>query len=63
MFVSLLLTAGVLSIPIWGIVFCLNFIALIEKIKDEEYYTKNAFWFTCSFVIIVTVLTFAVVSS
>lgn len=63
MFFSFLVFIGALTIPIWGIVFCLNLIAIIEKIKYERIYTKNVFWFTLSFVVIITVLTFIVAAS
>ncbi len=58
MFFSFFVSIGILTIPIWGIVFCLNLIAIIEKIKYERAYTKNTFWFTLSFVFIVTMFIF-----
>lgn len=48
---------GFFTLPIWGIVFCLNLISIIEKINyEDEVYTKNTVWFTISFVIIITVI-------
>lgn len=58
MFVSYLVLIGVLSVPMWSVVFCLNLISIIEKIKYKKDHTKNSFWFTVSFVIIITVITF-----
>lgn len=54
---SFLVFIGILTIPIWGIVFCLNLITIIEKINMGSNYSKNTFWFTISFVVIITVLT------
>lgn len=58
MFLTFIVNVGILTIPIWGIVFCINLISIIEKIKKQDNYNKNAFWFTFSFVVIITVLTF-----
>ena len=57
-FFSFFVSIGILTIPIWGIVFCLNLIAIIEKIKYERAYIKNTFWFTLSFVFIITMFIF-----
>ena len=63
MFFSFLLVAGAVTIPIWGIVFCLNLISIIEKIRYKRDCTKNKVWFTVSFVIIITVITYATTAS
>lgn len=63
MFFELLMVAGVLTIPIWGVVFCLNLISTIENIQYKRDFTKNKVWFTVSFVIIVSVITYGLVAS
>lgn len=63
MFFELLMVAGVLTIPIWGVVFCLNLISIIENIQYKKNFTKNKVWFTISFVIIVSVITYGLVAS
>lgn len=59
MFFNFLIVVGAVTIPIWGIVFCLNLISIMEKIKYKQDYTKNKVWFTVSFVIMITVITYA----
>ncbi|SFQ20634.1 hypothetical protein SAMN04488506_0957 [Desemzia incerta] len=63
MFFELLLIVGVLTIPIWGVVFCLNLISIIEKIQYKKDFTKNKVWFTISFVIMVSTITYGLVAS
>ena len=59
MFFNFLIVVGAVTIPIWGIVFCLNLISIMEKIKYKQDYTKNKVWFTVSFVIMIIVITYA----
>lgn len=63
MFFELLMVAGVLTIPIWGVVFCLNLISIIENIQYKKDFTKNKVWFTVSFVIMVSTITYGLVAS
>lgn len=56
MILKLFALIGFYTLPIWGIIFCLNLISIIEKIKYEKEHKKSTFWFTLSFVIIITVL-------
>lgn len=63
MFFELLMVAGVLTIPIWGVVFCLNLISIMEKIQYKKDFTKNKVWFTISFVIIVSVITYGLAAN
>lgn len=56
MFFSYLVFIGFLSLPVWGIIFCLSLVSIIEKIKYEKEHKFNTFWFTLSFVIIITIL-------
>lgn len=63
MFFELLMVAGVLTIPIWGVVLCLNLISIIEKIQYKKDFTKNKVWFTVSFVIMVSTITYGLVAN
>ncbi|MER2293862.1 MAG: hypothetical protein ABS913_00925 [Desemzia incerta] len=63
MFFELLMVAGVLTIPIWGVVFCLNLISIIENIQYKKDFTKNKVWFTVLFVIMVSTITYGLVAS
>lgn len=56
MFLEIFALFGFYTLPVWGIVFCLNLIAIIEKIKAEEAHQKNTVWFTVSFVFIIMVI-------
>ncbi|KOO52244.1 hypothetical protein AMD00_07505 [Viridibacillus arvi] len=47
LFISLYLT------PILSIIFCLNLVAILKKIKRDEKTAKNTFWLTTSFLLIV----------
>lgn len=62
MFFSILSLIGVFSMPLWGIVFCLNFISIIENIHYDKLYTKNIFWFTFSFVLILIIFILLILS-
>ncbi|MFJ3389633.1 MULTISPECIES: hypothetical protein [unclassified Lysinibacillus] len=35
--------------PILGIIFCLNLVSILTKIKKDEKTTKNTFWLTLSY--------------
>lgn len=62
MFFSILSLIGIFSMPLWGIVFCLNFISIIENIRYDKLYTKNVFWFTFSFVLILMIFILLILS-
>lgn len=49
------------AMPVLGIVFCLNLVTILRKIKEEQPTAKNTFWFTLSFVLIIW--TIAIVST
>lgn len=57
MFFSILVFIGIITIPIWGIVLCINLAMIIEKIMYKKVYTKNLFWFTFSVVFILIIFT------
>lgn len=58
MIMTFILYISALTIPIWGIVFCLTLIRIIEKIHLEEDHPLETFWFTVSFVVMITVITY-----
>ena len=39
--------------PILAIVFCINLVEIIKKVKKEQSTSTNTFWLTTSFVLIV----------
>ncbi|ETT82373.1 hypothetical protein MKZ08_06085 [Viridibacillus sp. FSL R5-0477] len=39
--------------PILSIIFCLNLVAILKKIKRDEKTATNTFWLTTSFLLIV----------
>ncbi|HWI46909.1 MAG TPA: hypothetical protein VNU45_01625 [Rummeliibacillus sp.] len=43
---------GFYLIPIFSIIFCLNLVAIMKKIKVEEKTSVNTFWLTTSFLLI-----------
>ncbi len=50
---------GFYFMPILGIIFCLNLVSIIKKIKQDEKTAKNTFWLTISFIwIIWTIMIF-----
>ncbi len=42
--------------PILGIIFCLNLVEVIKKIKNEQPTVANTFWLTASFILIVWII-------
>lgn len=44
---------GIYLTPILAIIFCVNLIAIIKKVKDDEPTSFNSFLLTFSFVLIV----------
>ncbi|PIC84893.1 hypothetical protein CSV72_16480 [Sporosarcina sp. P20a] len=38
--------------PIWCIIFCLNLVTILKKVKHEEKTTANTVWLIISFTII-----------
>ena len=44
---------SVYIMPILAIIFCLNLIEIIKKVKNDQPTTSNTFWLTTSFVLIV----------
>ncbi len=38
--------------PIWCIIFCLNLVSILKKVKHEEKTTANTIWLIISFTII-----------
>ncbi|MBS4197372.1 hypothetical protein [Lederbergia citri] len=44
---------SVYFMPILAIIFCLNLVEILKKIKNEQSTAKNTFWMTASFLLIV----------
>ncbi len=49
---STFLFIGIYFIPILSIIFCLNLVAIIKKVKRDEKTIVNTIWLTTSFVLI-----------
>ncbi|PYF08444.1 hypothetical protein [Ureibacillus chungkukjangi] len=45
--------------PILAIIFCLNLVAILKKIKSEQPTAKNTFWLTTSFVLMAWSIAFS----
>ncbi len=43
---------GGLLMPILCVIFCLNLVSILKKVKREEKTTVNTFWLTISFTLI-----------
>lgn len=44
---------GFYLLPLYGIVFCLNLVSILKKIKYEENTSKNTIWIVVSFTLII----------
>lgn len=44
---------SVYVMPILAIIFCINLVEIIKKVKKEQPTSTNTFWLTASFVLIV----------
>lgn len=44
---------NVYVMPILAIIFCINLVEIIKKVKKEQPTSTNTFWLTASFVLIV----------
>ena len=44
---------GMFIIPILAIIFCINLVEIMKKVKREERTFTNTFWLTASFLLIV----------
>lgn len=44
---------GFLGMPLLGLIFCLNLVEVMKKIKNEQPTAANTFWLTFSFILIV----------
>ena len=45
---------GFYLLPLYSIVFCLNLISIIKKVKYEENTSKNTIWLVVSFTLIIS---------
>ncbi|MGD6874774.1 hypothetical protein ACQCU1_21675 [Sutcliffiella horikoshii] len=46
-------TVGAIFMPILSIIFCVNLVTILKKIKNDENTRTNTFWLTTSFILIV----------
>lgn len=53
---------GIYLMPVLCIVFCLNLVSLLKKIRDEKETEKNTFWLTVSFSLIVYTITMMLIA-
>ncbi|ASV68199.1 MULTISPECIES: hypothetical protein [Cytobacillus] len=53
---------GFYLMPVLCIVFCLNLVSLLKKIRDEKETEKNTFWLTVSFSLIVYTITMMLIA-
>ncbi|WP_342558051.1 hypothetical protein [Metasolibacillus sp. FSL K6-0083] len=44
---------GMFLMPILAIIFCINLVEIMKKVKREEPTATNTFWLTASFLLIV----------
>ena len=49
---TILIIIGAFLMPILAIIFCLNLVEIIKKVKNDESTTKNTFWLTTTFMLI-----------
>ena len=42
------------TVPIWAVVLCVNFVAILQKLKYEEDHPQNTFWFTVSGAVLIS---------
>ncbi|WP_339148820.1 hypothetical protein [Sutcliffiella sp. BMC8] len=47
------LTIGSIFMPLFGIIFCVNLVSILKKVKNDEETRANTFWLTSSFTLIV----------
>ena len=50
--ISAFLLIGGFLMPILCVIFCLNLVSILKKLKHEEKTTVNTFWLTISFTLI-----------
>lgn len=54
---------GIYLMPILCIIFCLNLVSILKKVKQEEKTTANTFWITISFTLIMWSIAMLPISS
>ena len=52
----------IFTVPIWAVVLCVNFVAILQKLKYEEDHPQNTFWFTVSGTVLICLLFFVLIS-
>lgn len=54
---------GLLLMPILCVIFCLNLVSILKKVKHEEKTTVNTVWLTISFTLIMWSIAWLAVST
>ncbi|MBD8068826.1 hypothetical protein [Bacillus sp. PS06] len=49
---------GTFFMPILCIIFCVNLVSILKKVKNDENTGTNTFWLTSSFTMIIWIITF-----
>lgn len=60
---SLVAFIGFYFMPLLAIVFCLNLVEILKKIKKDKPTSTNTFWMTTSFVLIVWTISILAMAS
>lgn len=50
--INIFMFIGFFLMPILCLIFCLNLVSILKKVKHEENTTVNTFWLTISFTLI-----------
>ncbi len=50
--INIFMFIGFFLMPILCLIFCLNLVSILKKVKHEEKTTVNTFWLTISFTLI-----------
>lgn len=59
---SLVYIIGFYLMPILAIIFCLNLVTIIKKVKNDQTTAHNTFWMTTSFVLIVWTIAILIIA-
>ncbi|MDW0115371.1 hypothetical protein QTL97_00255 [Sporosarcina thermotolerans] len=54
---------GFYFMPILAIIFCVNLVEIIKKVKNEQQTTTNTFWMTTAFMLIVWTISVLVIAT
>lgn len=54
---------GIFLMPILAIIFCVNLVEIMKKVKNDQQTTTNTFWMTTAFVLIVWTIAILVIAT